>query len=76
MSTAKDLSLACIATQEAKLVKEDQEAMAMRKLMHKPTQNGSNSYFNFRVDYLKYDNCHAPNVTAKLRYYLMGKALN
>jgi hypothetical protein len=50
--------------------------MAMRKLMHKPTQNGSNSYFNFRVDYLKYDNCHAPNVTAKLRYYLMGKALN
>ena len=75
-STVKDSSSACIATQEAKPVREDQEAMALKKLMRKPMQNGSSSYFNFRVDYLKYDNCHAPNVTAKMRYYLMGKALN
>jgi alpha-galactosidase len=33
-------------------------------------------FLYFRVDYLKYDNCHAPNVSAKLRYYAMGKALN
>ena len=34
------------------------------------------TYAKWEVDYLKYDNCHSPNVTAKLRYYAMGKALN
>lgn len=29
----------------------------------------------YRVDYLKYDNCHAPPVAAIERYYIMGKAL-
>ena len=29
-----------------------------------------------RVDYLKYDNCYNQNVSGKVRYYLMHKALN
>lgn len=34
-------------------------------------------HFNLcRVDYLKYDNCYNLNVSGKLRYYTMYKALN
>jgi alpha-galactosidase len=41
-----------------------------------PTQNGSNIYLYFRVDYLKYDNCYNQNISGKIRYYTMSKALN
>lgn len=30
----------------------------------------------FRVDYLKYDNCYNKNVSGKIRYFNMMKALN
>lgn len=32
--------------------------------------------FLFSVDYLKYDNCYNLNVSAKIRYFAMYKALN
>ncbi len=44
--------------------------------MQRPMLNGGMQFNNCRVDYLKYDNCFSPNVSAKLRYYAMGKALN
>lgn len=34
------------------------------------------SYCNLRVDYLKYDNCYNKNMSGKLRYLAMSKALN
>ena len=37
---------------------------------------GVKNLFNFRVDYLKYDNCYNKNVSGKLRYFAMSKALN
>lgn len=30
----------------------------------------------FRVDYLKYDNCYNLNISGKIRYFAMHKALN
>ncbi len=60
-----------------KLVKEDQEVTDIKKLMLIHMLNGSNLFLLFnRIDYLKYDNCFHPNVSAKLRYYQMFKALN
>lgn len=58
------------------LVSKDLEVMVIKRLMHKHMLNGSNFLLIFRIDYLKYDNCYHPNVTAKLRYYQMYKALN
>lgn len=34
------------------------------------------TYAKWEVDYLKYDNCHNKNVSGKLRYHTMYKALN
>ena len=44
--------------------------------MPKLMQNGSNINVKLRVDYLKYDNCYNENITGKVRYFLMHKALN
>lgn len=34
------------------------------------------NFYLSRVDYLKYDNCYNQNVSGKVRYYTMHKALN
>lgn len=61
---------------ERKHVKVDLEVMDMRKLMLKLMPNGGIYVVYHRVDYLKYDNCYNLNISSKLRYYAMHKALN
>jgi len=62
--------------QEHKLVKEDQGAIITKKLTQTHTLNGSILYCKFRIDYLKYDNCHNEHIPPKFRYPLMRDALN
>jgi hypothetical protein len=61
---------------DKKRVKEGLEASVFKLLMLRHMPNGSINFFNYRIDYLKYDNCYHPQVSAKLRYYAMKKALN
>jgi len=76
MFIRKVLSLVFTVTQVHKHVKEDQEAIIIKKLMQILMRNGSNFHINIRVDYLKYDNCHNEMIPAKFRYPLMRDALN
>jgi hypothetical protein len=57
-------------------VRKDQAASATKSSMQKRTLNGGKRIYLCRVDYLKYDNCYHPNVSARLRYYYMSRALN
>jgi hypothetical protein len=48
----------------------------MKNKMLQLMPSGSNLSIYKRVDYLKYDNCYNQNISGKIRYPKMQKALN